>query len=50
MAGATSTAITEIIFSVFVISRHISQGGMDKIIVIIALQTVHKLWLGNTLV
>lgn len=42
MVGATSAAMTEIIFSVFVISRHIPQGGMDKIIQMIALQIVHK--------
>lgn len=50
MAGANSAAMTEAIFSVFIISRHIPQGGMDKVILITALQTAYKLWLGNTVV
>lgn len=50
MAGANSAAMTEAIFSVFIISRHIPQGGMDKVILITALQTAYKLWPGNTVV
>lgn len=50
MVGATSAAMTKAIFSVFILSRHIPQGGMDKVILKTALQTAYKLWLGNTVV
>lgn len=43
MVGATSAAMTKAIFSVFILSRHIPQGGMDKVILITALQTAQAL-------